>query len=366
MAKDRPKKADTAKKKKEKEWRTYSVEDYAETASGMVHFSFKTVNSNIAGGGVRLGPEDALALPYVSARTLLSRGIRIDPDYTKNTGKTANIAKQIRLILAGEQPETVKNAGKIKAACLDAFSSRLEKNCAVVSPRMRQLLLPRGDGYVAISPLGAAGLNAIVNARVAMHHETLDRERHIRIRQAIFGIGGANPQNVGGLVREMQRPLFFEGPTESFWIKVALSIYHKGIPLAIPRDLALEYRAWRKSAKARNKGSMPTDLRTRLKEKAYVQKVAQAILSKGRRARRVLEDHRDCLPSTEFLVGEAVASVVRGLVDPGLREKDWTYRFSWEVANRLAAFEFPDNEGGLGLDDGAVAQIARWVEEGLR
>ena len=33
-----------------------------------------------------------------------------------------------------------------------------------------------------------------------------------KLRQAQFGIGGSNPQNVGGLVRVMQRPLFVDAP----------------------------------------------------------------------------------------------------------------------------------------------------------
>lgn len=356
-----------AKKKKEEEWNHYPVEVYHETAKGMVHFPFKTVNSNITGGGVRLGAGDTLNLPYVSARSLMGRGIQIAPDYTKNAGKTAKIAKQIRAVLAREQPETVKNADLIRDTCQSAFSPRLESNCETVSPRMRQLLIPNGDSYVALSPVGAAGLNAIVNARVKAHNDTRDKDRQLWIGQAQFGIGGANPQNVGGLVREMQRPLYFCGPTESREIKKAFSLYHKGVSLAPPRELVLDYRNWREKAKARNGGRMPTDMRTRQREESIVRVIAVAVLGRGARALEVLRDHNDSLPGrAEKLVSETVDAVVRGVIVPTLRETDWVYQFSWCMANNIAAYEFHDDQGRLGLDDGAVAQIAKWIEEGLR
>jgi len=356
-----------AEKKKEEEWRHYPVEVYQETAKGMVHFSFKTVNSNISGGGVRLGAEDTLDLPYVSVRSFMGRGIQISPDYTKNAGKTANIAKQIRAVLAGEQPKTAENPEIIRDTCLSAFTPRLESNCEAVSPRMRQLLIPKGDSYISFSPVGAVGLNAIVNARVREHNENRDKDRHSWIGQAQFGIGGANPQNVGGLVREMQRPLYFEGPTESREIKKVFSIYYKGISLTPPRELALAYRVWREQAKARNEGRMLTDMRTRQREESYVRRITSAVLGRGRGALGVLEANIHSLPGNgDPLLSEKVDPVIRGVIDPALRDKDWIYRFSWEIANRLAGYKFHDDQGGLGLDDGAVAQIAKWIEEGLR
>lgn len=52
-----------------------------------------------------------------------------------------------------------------------------------------------------------------------------------KLRQAQFGIGGSNPQNVGGLVRVMQRPLFVDAPRSADDLRTAFSLYYKGISL---------------------------------------------------------------------------------------------------------------------------------------
>ena len=63
-----------------------TVEELSDIASIAVHFSNKVTNSNIPGGGVRLGAEDALELPFISARTLLAAGYPLDVEYTVNNG----------------------------------------------------------------------------------------------------------------------------------------------------------------------------------------------------------------------------------------------------------------------------------------
>lgn len=348
---------------KEAAWNHYEIEQYRELAEKMVHFSFKSVNSNISGGGVRLSEEDALYLPYVSVRTLMAHGIQVSPDYTKNVDKTANIAKQIRAVLAGEQPASESNGDLIRKACLTAFSFRIECNCGHVSPRIRQLLIPKGESYVALTPVGSGGLSAEINARVKAHNDITEKG-FVRLRQAQYGIGGANPQNVGGLVREMQRPLFFESPSESRSIKAVLSIHYKGIPLTIPREIALEYRAWREAAKARNAGRIPTDMKTREQEKAFAKKILSAVLGRGERALCVLKGHREYLSESGYpMVSASVDEVVRGVIDPSERSGDWEYRFAWRMANQIAAFKFGDEKGGLGLSDSAIAQFAKWIEE---
>jgi hypothetical protein len=360
------KKNDKEKKaEQEAAWNPYEIEHYREMAEGMVHFSFKTVNSNAAGGGVRLSGEDALSLPYVSARTLMAHGVRIDQDYTRDVVK-ANIAKQLRTIFADEQPAVEKTAKMIREACLSASSSRFEDNCGSVSPRLRQLLIPKGDGYVALTPVGAGGLSAIINARVKEHNGR-DEKGFVRLRQAQFGIGGANPQNVGGLVREMQRPLFFECPSESREIKLALSIHYKGIPLTIPRELVLEYRGWREAAKARNDGRIPTDMKTRNQEESIMKRFASAVLGRGAWALTVLTRYREDLPEYgESLVSPGVDAVIRGVIDPAERSENWASNVSNRLADQVAAYDFGDDKGGLGLSDSAIAQIAKWIEEGLR
>ncbi len=226
-------------------------------------------------------------------------------------------------------------------------------------------MIPKGESYVALTPVGSGGLSAVINARVKEHNDITEKG-FVRLRQAQYGIGGANPQNVGGLVREMQRPLYFESPSESRTIKALLSIHYKGIPLTIPREIALEYRAWREAAKARNDGRIPTDMKTRDQEKAFVKKFLSAVIGRGERALCVLRGHREYLPGNGHpMVFAGVDEIVRGVIDPYERSGNWEYRFAWRMANQIAAFEFGDEKGGLGLSDSAIAQIAKWTEEQL-
>ncbi|MDR8284807.1 hypothetical protein FPK77_24440, partial [Acinetobacter baumannii] len=81
--------------------------------------------------------------------------------------------------------------------------------------------------YVSVSPLTAAGVNYLVNQEVDAVNE-LRKEKDSefnRIQTAVFGIGGANPQNVGSLVRSMQRPITVDAPQASEKVRQALAIF---------------------------------------------------------------------------------------------------------------------------------------------
>lgn len=45
------------------------------------------------------------------------------------------------------------------------------------------------------------------------------------IKTAVFGIGGSNPQNVGSLVRSMQRPLVLDSPTQDPETRLVFSVF---------------------------------------------------------------------------------------------------------------------------------------------
>ena len=54
-----------------------------------------------------------------------------------------------------------------------------------------------------------------------------------------MGIGGANPQNVGRLTRNMQQPILVSAPPQDARLRHALSIYHKGLTFDFSADTAL-------------------------------------------------------------------------------------------------------------------------------
>ncbi|ETR24106.1 hypothetical protein RQ80_18765 [Acinetobacter baumannii] len=73
-----------------------------------VHFSLKTINSNIEKGGIRLSKQQALDLPYLSARTLLNEDFLIPTDYQANAGKTASIFKVVKAAMINRPLAKVK------------------------------------------------------------------------------------------------------------------------------------------------------------------------------------------------------------------------------------------------------------------
>ena len=81
---------------------TIPIDQYRQTLAESVHFSNKTINSNIEKGGIRLAKSQALDLPYISARTLLADDITIPTDYQANAGKTATIFKAIKSAMLDE------------------------------------------------------------------------------------------------------------------------------------------------------------------------------------------------------------------------------------------------------------------------
>lgn len=355
-------------------WVSLPPELYAETIDNLVTFSYKTTNSNIPAGGVRLAPAQALKLPYVAARTLLAAGEIPDLDYTANAGKIATVVKQLRQVQEGKSTAPADEARHLLARLADGAQRGNEIGTDRVSLRARQLLLPRPDGsYVAITPLSASGVSRSIRLATRAHNETLrahtdtDTRKLQRISTAVFGLGGANPQNVGSLVREMQRPLVFFPPTENRQIKAVLAQHFQGIPIHLPRTLLVEFRNWSRAARARNGGLIPTDMRTRDEESSHVRQIVDAVLAKGEHARQRLLEHLDVLPNGGSpLVSINADPIARGLVDPDLRDRDWPRAFATRLAALIADFRFGDEHGDFRFDQQDLYQLQAIAEDAAR
>jgi hypothetical protein len=362
------------------DWKPYPASVYREVAAGLVHFSAKGVNSNAEACGVRLDPGAGLPLPYVSARCLLAHGVTLQADYTKNAGHTATVVKQMRKLMSGEHGEVPEEAREALAAIAPALASGYREGTDYVSPRLRQLLLPQGgNDYVAVSPLPCGGLSREINGRLQAHNQAVDdamkharesgagaAEIPRRPRTGILGVGGANPQNVGSLVREMQTVLVFEAPHEDQALRTAYRIHHNGIRLGLPRGAMRAWREWRDQAKAGNGGRIPTDMASREREKTLLLDAIEAVLHSGREALRVLESQAEKLPNGELLSADFEDGAIRGLIDPAARDKEWPRRFGERVAREIGRYSFGQHEGVAALDSDSLALIARWAEEAAR
>jgi hypothetical protein len=367
------------------EWVALSPEQYQSTAASLVHFSAKTVNSNARAGGVRLAPADRLNLPYVSARTALAADTLLGLDYIANSGKTAMVVKQMRAVARGEaEGATSAEIAMIQQLTESTQLTGMSVGLEPIDPRVRQVLIPKPDapgGYVSLTPLTAGGVCERLIGRdgLAEAHETIRKSHassdHVPLRRAHLGVGGANPQNVGALVRSMQRPLLAPVPRGRNGLRGALSVYHRGIRLPPLRPFVLLLRDLREQNS--NDGVARSDARLREAQTTILRALVQAVLAAGGTAFQQLLDYEDVLPH-EHLLGDgsgyelvswSVRADIRGLIDPRLRQADWADELSQQLVHaidQLTVRVQGETIGAFVLDGTARASLIDQLAELLR
>lgn len=338
-----------------------SQEYYQEVFKDLVHFSFKTVNSNTVPGGIRLTSEDAVPeLGYITARGLLSEGVLLELDYIKNYGKVATALKHMRIAKHGSKTETLADPEVVLKASALAVTGRLEIGTDSVAPRLRQILLPLDHSrqrYLSVTPLVSGGLCKHINQAVITSNNS-DRKR---ITTARLGIGGANSQNVGALVRDMQSPMFFNAPSESPELKNAYRLHYQGLKILLPRPIMQAYFDWRKKSLLRGAGRVSSSLRSRQTEMGFIVQLVDITLKRAASAQQLLAEHKADLPGAE-LFDPALGLVQQGLLDSEARSRPWCEAFAEAMALHIASFRF-DGNVGLGMDQSGQAGIAAMIEE---
>lgn len=360
-------------------WKPFPSKTYgAEIARG-VHLSIKGINTNATPCGVRLGAGSGRRLPYVSLVRAIADGHRFPLDYTANRGSVATVFKQAANIAGWESTLPHREAPHeeqeaIKAAVKKAFATDYveEDTAKPISPRARQLLFPDGNGgYVSLIPLAAPVFAGHLKDRWFAYIKSLPddaaaRRRAHWVRFAYMGFGGANPQNAGRLIRQMQAPFLFRGPTEDPMIRRAYALHFRGVSLRLPRDRMESYRDWRHSFS--NGRRVPTDMQLRQEEAKHVKAIGRALLERGEWAHALLQRYRDYLPipaDANTLVASEADPAARGLTDPAWRDQEWPRRFAETVAHHIGNYLFPDGTT-LGLDAPALRELAHWLEEEAR
>ncbi len=357
-------------------WKVFPLSAYLGLIKDMAHFSVKSVNSNAEAGGIRLTSAAGLQRPYLSVRTLIGAGQTVSLDYLKNAGTTATLTKQLRAAMVGKAPP--EEGPALCNAYRQALDKPMQTGLDQVSPRLRQILLPRPDapnGYLAVTPLSAAGTASLTSRWVRDHNAarkagTKDKATHRRIRTATLGFGGSNPQNVGSLIRDLQTLIVAEGPTESPYLRAALALHYKGPELRMPPQAVAAYTVWRAEVMAAHQGQMPTDLPHREAERKTIQAVAQAVMASVEKQCSVLIRHEDRLPWCEQPDGERslfardVPAWRKGLLEPGWRHSDWARETGRHLAAAVLHHRNAQGES-LGLGDDAREVLGRMIEEVL-
>ena len=408
--------------KKEKPWKAYPPETYRDTIAELVHFSSKTVNSNAALVGVRLAADDVLDAPYVSARTLMARNVSLSLDYGKGGAAVAGICKQVNAVVRNNsfaEAASPEERAAIEHAMTEACSSAFSVGVGHVDHRLRQILIPKEGaegGYVSMTPITAGGVCELLfekdHGLVSCHNAAYEKEKKSvgnpenkeekpaappendegagngpsikmrKLRQAQFGIGGSNPQNVGGLVRAiMQRPLFVDAPRSAGDLRTAFSLYYKGISLdfsspGLLRQALFAYVDFRRRYGLDDGPAMPrrTSLKAREEEEVLLKDIADIALRRADEAREMLRDYADMLPQeqnpetgTEALVSPELKPVaMRGLLDPALRDGTWPRNMAWLVIDGMGRASRANGNRMLVLDVTATATVAGLLEKAFR
>lgn len=387
------------------------AQSYQQALDESVHFSFKTINSNIEKGGLRLQTEQALDLPYVSARTLLADGIYLPTDYQANAGKTASLFKVVKAAALNENPEeaepqTLAEIEFVKTLLPELKNTALVAGAQHIDVRMRQLLIPtENNQYLSLSPLTAAGLCHIINQQVDAVKAEVDELGKAstlkKLKTAVFGIGGANPQNVGSLVRAMQRPIVVDAPTINPNIRKALAIYYRGFDYHFnhcTQDFIDYAFVWMHQSeltqdsyfptidvhspmtrmKVRNEGmgSHPRlvnegDERLRKSELKFIAAIVRSVLSQGEAQFLFLKKYQDYLPRHDPMQGNskwtdnAAGYVTQGLIDPVLQKRDdWQQLFALQLTRRILDHEYIEGIR-LSVDDNAFEFFVRLIKRML-
>lgn len=406
------------------EWVRFDPDVYENAIEGLVHFSAKAVNSNAVAGGVRVSK--VVELPYLSVSTLGTSSVGLD--YTKNAGQTARITKQINSVLSGtadarfgvpsaevekqiideisrinaqadiaetKKTEMSKTARKtiIGKSPLDSVPdsekqvirnamARLEGKSLIegVDCHIKQVVMPDMNGSdVTLSPLHSAGMSGAINEvesamLAAINAEITDgknkKKRLAHIHRIEMNFGGANPQNVGGQVREMRHPLFVLPPHEDRNAKAVFSIHFKGVPVVTTRSID-EFLA----VTDKHRGNKENML-TRIEIEHALRKVVRISLQRGRDAFDTLDSNTELLPvdldEKPILLDEEVINqkpLVAGLILLSKRNAAWRSEFSEYVAfaimnrvRKLCAANGEWNDVGSGIS-GTEAQSMRSLIE---
>lgn len=341
---------------------------YQQALAESVHHSLKTINSNIEKGGLRLAQSQALNRPYISARTLLADHLLVPTDYQANAGKTATLFKVVKAAQLNEdlseaEDEFKQNVSALKPYLKTAFEQPFSAGLDHVDIRMRQLLIPKDGDYVSLSPLSAAGVNLLLNNEVdALKEQRKAEAKHSKLKNiqtAVFGIGGSNPQNVGSLVRSMQRPIVLDSPKQIHDIHAGFQFFYKGFEYEISNaylnygtyaELTYDSKNHVTQRKLANdlgfnqKGihSPFSNMATRDAELVTIKKIVNDVLEQGHSIFNTLKKLESELPSQtklprqSFWSHPSVPFVAQGLVNQELQKLErWQLDFSNDLALKI-------------------------------
>lgn len=361
-------------KDERKPWIHFPASDYEDCVGGMGHLFSKPIHTNALQVCIRMS-NPPKPLPYVAISTLGSKAIPLEfsgrTSLQKEGGQLlAALENQVELRYVGATAESIAEAESMRAACELPLSSGTE----VVDARLRQIFMPTGDTYIAITPLHSAGFSMLVNESVKREKEKgLESGAKYGYRKtAHLKIGGSRPNNVGLRTNALHWLLVFAGPVSQQKTKLAYAYHFRGITLTPSVTLIMQYKAWLQAQKKSQKDEdgkfshkLTSTQKLRSQEVEHLTKMVMQVLL-------VAKNARELLLSQEFspMLAEDVAEPVVALLDSSCRYPGWELEVASGILQGIARTESKSRSEGTRhiakLDDFALSSYQSLVADLIR
>lgn len=382
MANATQKKAPKGAKPKTKPWISHPLESYQSILPELAHFSAKMVNSNTPAFGVRLTKEMwRNDLPYVAVSTTHDV-IRLT--YLGDAGRKGLADIEEQMYALQSQDFSRYTGGKPDADALrDPLSALPVLDTSYVTDdhvgvRLRQVIVHDDQSHedIVLTPLHAAGLNAVIRARQWAEYSEKDpddtrnppRPLYRKRANAYLQYGGSNPQNIGvsALVEAQRHPLWFTVPNNQKAARKALAFYYYGVKVRFSGHAVHTYGAWRARVIAEGRWS---HMGVRQEDRAQFLAIIAPILTDFYEARDLIARYRDFLSLPDSF-GDGVEGWQQPLLDSSLQKGLWRREAAAKIMALL--FEYgqqqdPQNLGHTRMDISVQEHATRtgWVEEVL-
>lgn len=359
-----------------KPWKSLSLEAYRTQCGQLATHSFKGVNTNADGGGVRVIPSLDVDMPYASVRF----GRESVPlDYTK--GATTSVAtEQIDAVRLNDFHRFSGVPVEECAELLEQVLPLLENHQVIaggsISPRLRQILVDDGQGGdVCLTPLPSGGLSDRLSRlfdgtlkNLAADHDNGSSCRTF-FDEVIVKIGGDKTQNAGRvhLIGAMQRGYRFGVPAEADPdLRQAFALYHRGVSLRPPRDLLENYGRFLRGLQAQDKKQGLSLQRTdsRLdRESDHMAGIVRVILNRGNEAHAQIAPYVGTV--LESFASPDLPLVQQGLLDPAQRDEDWKTAIAKDLAHQIAATKDQNKTLIVGISGRTAESLQSAIQEVL-
>lgn len=363
-----------------KSWKSLSMDAYSTQCDQLVTHSTKGVNTNAAGGGVRVIPELDQKIPYASVRFGRKQ---VALDYTKNATQPFAASVATEQLDAVRLDDFHRFSDVLATECADIRESILplldQHHVSAgdsVSPRLRQILVDDGQGGdVCLTPLHSGGfssrLHCLMDTALEVSAEGMENgsAHPAFFDEVTIKVGGDKAQNAGRihLIGAMQRSYRFAAPAETDpGIRAAISFYHRGVSTIPPIFLLKEYENFLDGLRKHdgNQGlSLQRTERRMDKEYVFIANMVRVVLSRGDNAHSLMSSHVGTV--LEGYASPNLPMVQQGLLNPALRDDKWRLAFARDLSQRIAAAKTRDGTLIVGISGRSAEFLQGHIMEAL-